>query len=220
MKKFLAVLATLITGTAFACMDHDFYPVVLGATWTYDMQGEQFTQTIVDVTPDGYTIEANVADQVVSMDFICQDDGIVQLGMPGLGDMGVAMDIEILELEGVQFPARFAPGETWTYKMTMAMKMSMEMEGMGNMVVDSTSVTSADNRFGDPETVTVPAGTFTALPMYSDSNVSLTMSMMGMTLPATDVASTSTTWYVEGVGMVRQESDGSSVMELVSYSIP
>jgi len=76
------------------------------------------------------------------------------------------------------------------------------------------------------ETITVPAGTFEAVKLQSNSTVDIMSAFAGADAPIT-FNGTTITWYAPGVGYVKSVENGdfggeafSATTELQSYSIP
>jgi hypothetical protein len=141
----------------------------------------------------------------------CAADGLLtsEFNLPLEG-----FQFETLEASGVTFPPRLAVGDSWESEFTIAG--SMSQEGMQMSISGhSTSGQTVARR----ESVTVPAGTWDAFVFEGPFTMTMSASVMGMTMPIPALESSSTVWLVEGVGMVRNESEG-SVMELIEFTIP
>lgn len=220
-RTALAAIALAAGGFALACVNNPWFPTVEGATWTYSSSGDTFTQSISGVTPTTFTMTIDTADGSVDIEYICREDGSILVDMNStMASMGAAEDLaeagvefELVFLDGVTFPTDFSVGATW--ESVSVAEATMNMEGItGTMTNTITSVGRVDRH----ETVTVPAGTFTAAVVVSDVSVEMVTLMMGMSIPF-NYEVTSVAWLVEGVGMVRGEDD-TGVTELVSYVIP
>lgn len=221
-RRVLPVSLLLLAGTtALACTDNLYFPVVSGASWTYAMQGGQMTQSITDVRSDSFTVRMDMdlggTAESTEVTYTCGPDGGIRTGgfSPDLldPDMGIDVEIEVLEQDGNDLPADWTVGHSWpTY---VELQMIMRVEGMP---VTSTMTTDTVSTIVGIESVTVPAGTFEALRMSTEGTVTTMTSMMGIQIPFT-VDSDSSIWFVEGVGMVLNISEDSR-MELISYTIP
>lgn len=220
-KRILISAALLLTaGSALACIDSTWYPAVAGATWTYSVGSENFTQTIVDVTADSMIMRMEMPGQEpMEFSYECTEGGMIQIGGMDdlLGDMDMEMDMnmEIVSMEGLTYPNELVAGTQWDSEMVM--KMDMTMEGM---VVDSTTTVTSSSTAVAVESVTVPAGTFDAMRINAQTEVAMAMTMMGMSMPLPGMSTTSDTWLAEGIGMVLTVDEDGSRTELLSYSIP
>ena len=76
------------------------------------------------------------------------------------------------------------------------------------------------------ETITVPAGTFEAVKIQSNSTIDISTSFEGIEVPV-KFNGTTISWYVPGIGFVKSVENGdfggtafAATTELQSYSIP
>ena len=220
--KRIVISATLLltAGSALACIDSTWYPAVPGATWTYSMGSENYTQTIVDVTADSMIMRMEFPGQEpMEFSYECTEGGMIQIGgmddvLSGM-DVDMNMDMEIVSMEGLTYPNDLVAGTQWDSEMVM--KMDMTMEGM---VVDSTTTVTSSSTAVAVESVTVPAGTFDAMRINAQTEIAMAMTMMGMSMPLPGFSTTSDTWLAEGIGMVLTVDEDGSRTELLSYSIP
>lgn len=222
LSRALPVSLLLMAGTtALACADNLYFPVVEGASWTYAMDGGQMTQSIRNVQSDSFTVQLDLnvggTSETTEMTYTCAPDGSISTGgfSPDLldMDMGIDVEIEVLQQEGNDVPADWTVGNSWpTF---VELQMIMRLEGIPvttGITTDTVSTIVAS------EQVTVPAGTFEALRIRTEGTVTTTTVMMGLQIPFS-VDSDSDAWYVEGVGLVLSAAPDSR-MELVSYTIP
>ena len=215
-RSLICATVLLAGGSALACADNLYYPVVEGASWTYgSSDGTSYTQSIVAVTADSFTVRMDMGmeEGPMEIEFLCDEDGILSFAnMQSMMPEGVEM--EMVSTEGITYPTEWAVGTEWNSEIVM--RMEMDMEGMA---ATSTMTIISDSIVESVESVTVPAGTFEALRLSADGTVTTVTAMMGMEVPFS-ISSKSDTWMAEGVGMVRSSSDDGTVLELVSYSIP
>lgn len=219
MKNIWKVLVLLVAGpvligsTAIAACDSPVLPVVEGASWTYREldSGSTYTQQISNVTAEGFTMIQSVDGESFEVSWTCGADGLlaVDFSIPVEG-----FSFETIEASGVTFPSTLAVGDSWNADFVISG--SMSQEGM-DMSFSGHSVT--DQQIVRRESVTVPAGTWEAFVIEGPFTMTMSASFMGMTMPIPTVEGSSTTWIVEGVGMVRSSSGG-FVTELVEFSIP
>lgn len=177
-----------------------------GSTWTYDLVGQVTGDSTVEVTAfDGTNLEftsastsstqGSVTDSTSVLDYTCDSDGMwlhgvyteysgEAAGYPYSGWSDVVYDVPMLVT-----PASLSVGDSWT------------AEGSGTVTTDATgaqafSTTTTYEAVGE-ESVTVPAGTYTAIKISG----------------ATEGSPPAMSWTAEGVGTVK--TDGS---ELTSYT--
>ncbi len=194
---------------------HPFFPISEGANWTYQLStDDSYTMTVTDVTEENFTLTQDFAESelVLSVDWFCSDDGLlvgdfaqVDFLNQTSGEDGVEMTFDTFSWEGETLPAEelFEVGYEWTA--TYQLQGDITMEG----IVSTTQATVTINYIiAAIEEVTVPAGTFPeAYRVDSVGDISMTMDLNGSTFPMTSVNFGSSSWYVEGVGLVKTADD-------------
>ncbi len=206
-----------------------YFPVVDGRVYTYSssISGfgvSNFTQTYSDVTDDSFTITIDSGSgESFSNTWTCTGEGMLSpefTQMPG--GMEGMLSIDFVEAEGVTLPSEdmFQPGESWTTHYVA--KAVINIPGSGEMNMTQT-IDMTNNVIGT-EAVSVPAGDFdSAVRVDTTGAVTMDMGDTGMT---TTIDMSYSSWYVENVGLVRQEfasvfgvegADNPSVTELLSY---
>ncbi len=204
-----------------AC-DHPYYPLRLGATWTYAFEGGSYTWTVVEVSGDLESATAvmnfNLNDVVIDYHWNCTQAGVVSydFGNIGLPTAGADIDFEVTSSSGAWLlpPEQMVPGATWENAYSMNSSYSM-----GGVSVSMTTDVAESFTAGGIESVTTAAGSFDALRVNGNSTYNMTNSLV----PASSAASANTVWFAYGVGMVRNESSSegtNTTIDLVSYSIP
>ncbi|MFC2065449.1 hypothetical protein ACFLXB_10185 [Chloroflexota bacterium] len=211
-----------------AC-DNQYFPVKESATWSYDNSGldsESLTRSILEVTSDGFTDQDVFSDSTTrSGNWECKDGDLISLDL-NVNNLAAAnavaggneIDFEITSMEGVTLPAVVIEGTSWSQNI----KLKGQQDFGGQAMSLKLDITNDCISSGD-ETITVPAGTFTAQRVECTAAVLITVNIFGMEIP-TNAASSSTSWYAEGVGMIKTVSDNgdgtTSSLELASYNIP
>lgn len=199
-----------------------FFPVIDGRTLTYstnvavDGSSGQMSISYADVTDSSFTYITQVDDLTFETVWQCSEDGLLSPEASQLPEQLKGMTVEFVEAEGVSIPAeeRFREGELWSSHYTA--NATISMEGMGS--VETVQTYDIDNIVYRVEPVSVPAGDFPEA-YRVDSIAQITSTVMGQTGPSFDLLWIS--WYVEGIGMVRQQISGLGVtedvvMELIS----
>jgi len=218
------------TAVEGACAN-DYYPVVQGATWTYESTGSpagdyKFTDTISSVKSDGFSLTSQFGDQTHNQEWSCKDEGLaaMQLGMPAIAifhsqDMDFTFDVK--KVDGVTYPTEMNPDKEWQH--------NLEFEG--KMEIAGEAATAAGNaqtifKVLGNESVKVPAGTFDAVKVQMNTNIVFTIQVQGIAVPAS-FSGTYLYWYTKGVGWVKAEGQGNitgtsftETIELQSYNIP
>lgn len=214
-RSLACTAALLVGGSALACMDNPFYPIAEGASWTYNSSdGSAYTQSVVALDADSFTMRIEVGGtEPMDIKYLCDEEGV--LSMASMESMlPEDVEMEIVSADGITYPNDLSVGQTWSSETVMRTEMTME-----GIAATMTMTVTTDSRVESMESVTVPAGTFNALLLNADSTVTSVTEMMGMSVPFT-VETTSSSWLVEGIGMVLTTSEDGTRMELVSYTIP
>jgi len=216
-----------------AC-DHPYFPLRPGATWVYEgsSAGEamSMTWTVIEVTGDRSSaaaiMQANFSDMFsATYTWQCDSSGIVSFDYGNFAFEGLDFEMEdisftteVRDQSGILIPppGQFAPGASWNSAFTVRTSANMAGFAFTMDFATSSSYTATAS-----ESVTVPAGTFSALRVES-TGVSTSSNSMA---PGLDVSSSSsgTTWYGRGVGWLRMITidDGErSNWDLVRYTIP
>jgi hypothetical protein len=211
--------------TAGACAN-PYLPVIVGATWNYKLTGptsDTYEHTILSVESDGFT-EQDVFGVGVTRKgkWTCDNGNLIALNPPS-GDSGtvqaqnVQVNLETKEHSGVTLPATINANDTWSQTLTLE----------GTETINGTEL-PARNEFSNNctahgiESVTVEAGTFDAMRVECKTVMNLSITMGGQDTAAT-FNLTGTSWYTEGIGMVKNVTTGmglDNTTELISYDIP
>jgi hypothetical protein len=220
--------------TQSACY-HPLFPVMEGASWTYDYEsGEGYTLRIEETGEDTFTMSQTMEgeveggeDMVYTVDWYCSEDGLLR-GTFGQLELlsesaemeGMEFSFETLEWEGETLPAPelLEVGYTWTTEYQLSGEMNLEGT---TTTVDVTIV--MDYTVEAIEEVTVPAGTFPeAVRVDNTSDIELSIAAGEINVPMSTMNFSSSTWYAEGVGMLKTEttfSGFSTDVELVESSL-
>lgn len=195
---------------------HPFFPVVDGASWTYEYpSGGGYTLRIEETGEDTFTMTQIMSDEETkfTVDWYCSEAGLlrgsfaqVDILSQTTSEEGVPeMTFETLEWEGETLPAPelMEIGYTWTSK--YALSAEMNLEGFSQTMEVNVSI---DHEIGAIEAVTVPAGNFPeAYRVDSTGNIEMVMMMGESANPLSNFEFNFSTWYVKGVGMVQSGSE-------------
>ncbi|MDY6867063.1 MAG: hypothetical protein SVT56_04040 [Chloroflexota bacterium] len=220
--------------TESACY-HPLFPVVEGASWNYAYEsGEGYTLRIEEASEDTFTMSQTMEGEmegeekiVYSVDWYCSEDGLLR-GTFGQLELlsesaeleGADFSFETIEWEGETLPASelLEVGYTWTTEYKLSGEMNLEETAT---TVDVTIV--MDYTIGAIEEVTVPARTFPeAVRVDNTSDIEISIAAGEINVPMSTMNLSSSTWYAEGVGMLKTEtafSGSSTDVELVETSL-
>lgn len=214
---------------------HPLFPVADDATWTYRYDtGDSYTMTVDSTGEDTFTLTqefetADVAPEdevVLSMDFYCSPDGLLQGDFAQIDLFGESsedapeINFETIEWTGETLPAMEVMEIGYTWTATYTLEGEFNIEGMESTASGTVTI---DYVIGAIEEVTVPAGTFPqAYRVDSTSNIEVSLDMGESAMPFSGFDSTSSIWYVEGVGLVKSQDtfeSFSSTIELIDSSL-
>jgi hypothetical protein len=198
--------------TDSACY-HPYFPIVEGAYWTYQQpESGGYTLSVEATGPDTFVMTQEMESEGTSyaVDWHCTDDGILRgtfdqmdLINTTIEDEGTpAFQFETLEWEGETLPAPelINVGYAWLSNYKMAADYDLEgFTGQMEVIVEITHEITAI------EEVVVPAGTFNdAIRVDSTGKIEMLMLMSeSISTPLSNVEFSYSTWYVEGIGMVK-----------------
>lgn len=207
--------------------DNAYYPLKKGikATYATHFPGHDSTYSweVTDATDDSATLTYTFSPTLhVTSEISCTGDGLQAKTYMDLGSAmsGGKVSAKTTSASGSIFPKDVHPGSVWTSRyevetennMPAAAKLGMKT---GHMVVSTTSTAMGE------ESVTVPAGTFTALKVEAKMLIHMSL---GANMPSIDTQTTSVSYFVKGKGLVKTETTdsrgGTSGMEATSIVIP
>jgi len=208
------------TPTAGLCQN-PYYPVVAGASWTYQMSGpvgDTFTRSIVNVRENGFDDQDVFSAGVTRQgSWECREGNLISLtpaSGPSVAAAGMQMNATVESNTGLTFPADPRPGMEWTQNLVLVGRFEQE-----DMSMEARSVIDLSCKAVGMERVSVPAGDFEALRV--DCATQFAISISGMAAFNTTVNGSA--WYAPGVGWVKS-SDASEMgvteVVLLSYTIP
>lgn len=220
------------TEAAHLCA-HPYYPgASVGATWTYQVTGDQvesftFTDTVTDVRADGFTLTSAFDELTRTQEWSCTTVGLAALQFGGgaaanLSGNNIQANFVTTNSSGVTLPADLAVGSTWTQSLDIEGDMTIE----GGLSASAAGTVDYSAQAVAIETINVPAGSFEAIKIEFDLTFNINASVSGLTVPVT-MTGVTTSWYAPGVGWVRSVDNSefmgsaiSTTIELTSYNIP
>jgi hypothetical protein len=203
-----------------AC-DHPYFPLRQGARWAYSSDGNIMNWTVGFVSGDRSSATANVIMDFegfsLNYDWTCSSEGVFyyQAATFGFDELGGTFNMELTSQSGAPLlPAEaFESGATWTSAYTLTTEVSAE-----DLSMITTTEVQQSHTAGEQQKMTTSLGSFEVIPVSTTGTTSSTSEFGSFTS-----SWASTCWFAYGVGWLRCEtvSEGvSSVIELVSYSIP
>jgi hypothetical protein len=208
-----------------AC-DNPYMPIIVGATWNYNLTGplpDTYVHSVLSLEGDGFTEQDVYASGVTRTgQWKCENGNLVALNPSGGGSAnvsteGVSVDFKTTAHEGVTLPASMNPGDSWSQSLTL--EGTQTINGESNPA--SNQLSQNCTALG-VEVVTVPAGTFDAMRVECNTVMNISVTVQGTPFQNTMTLNNST-WYAPKVGMVKTVSTGNgldSTIELTSFSIP
>jgi hypothetical protein len=188
-----------------------YYPVVDGATWTYEGSTiGQFNHTLNVSQDQLFTILITSNDTVFNMEGQCTEDGVILMDS-GMSTTAQSSDgsgsVTTTNQDGVTLPNDIQVGDDWSQTIAYNAGSSEGSSFSGTIETSYKAV--------GYESVSVPAGTFEALKIIQNTT---------MTIAGTSFDTSSNLWYVQDVGNIKTEQivggGVSTTSELVSYNIP
>ena len=198
-----------------ACQ-HPFYPIRSDTTWTYlihspeaDEEG-QFSLSYAEITEESFQSTMSLQDRetgeifTATATWYCDESGLISSEYATINfTQFEGLDFETLDYEGVYL----LPAEEWevgaSWNSSYQVKADFSMEGIS---VNTDMEIDILNTIAGIEEVTVSAGTFPEA-YRVDSTGTISIDLGGDVGAAfSDLPLDYSTWYVEGVGMVRQET--------------
>jgi hypothetical protein len=224
--------STNTSPTSNGLCDNVLYPVRQGAAWVYTSAGGpsgsfNYTNSITAVRADGFTLTSQFTDITRTQEWACQPDGLkaLQLGdgsAAGISIQDMTAELTTSKITGISLPKDITSGMQWQYSVALQGTVAMPADQQSQ----SKGIYSVSMKEVGKETVTVPAGTFEAIKIQSNSNVDIVATFEGLEVPV-KFNGTTITWYAPGVGYVKSVESGdfggttfSAATELQSYSIP
>lgn len=196
---------------------HPYFPIIEGASWTYDDDlDEDYTIRIEETRENSFSMTQQLLNDenfLFTADWYCSEEGIlrgsfaqVDLINQAAGDEeSPEFEFETLEWEGETLPSPdlLKIGYAWTssYKLSA----NFDIEGFSDTFEVNVTI---DHEIASIEEVTVPAGTFPeAIRVDSIGQIDMSSFFGESTTFLSNFDFRYSTWYVEGVGMVKSSSE-------------
>jgi len=195
---------------------HPYFPIIDGAFWTFDVFDDvDYTLRIEETGEDTFTMIQEMEDEDItySVDWYCSDQGILRgsfgqvdlINQAAGGDETPEFVFETLEWEGETLPAPELINLGYSWHSDYKLSTELNIEGISQR---SELMVTIEHEIGAMEAVTVPAGTFSeALRVDSLGQIDMVLFMGESSLPFSGFEFEFSTWYVEGLGMVKTSSE-------------
>lgn len=211
-------LGSLLGGSTSGACYNAYYPAspTLKKTYTTKMgsSSSSHVESFTNFSSTGFTQITEVAPRSgdpnskpfkVEYGLSCKPEGLMAMEY---GTMTTGQDTKLqyktVKAEGISFPkdSEWTVGKKW--------KMGFDIEGdmAGRAAFTSKGSVSIDCEIVGQETITVPAGTFTAYKVNMDTRTQMTMSIAGRTIPTSPPLIKTVAWFAKDVGIVKSEMNG------------
>ncbi|HTK04593.1 MAG TPA: hypothetical protein VL500_03350 [Candidatus Eisenbacteria bacterium] len=178
----------------------DYESTVAGKVSTYSMVVTDATATSAKLS-----YEYPNTTYVFVQDIVCENGSVTTTSFMNFAGANSSMKTETKRVEGELMPKDVHAGSTWTASYESVATLAGLPEGVAAQTM-TLSVASQSKAIGE-ESVTVPAGTFTAMKVESTSTTTSTISGAPATSPT---VTTTQQWWVKGVGLVKSATEGKS----------
>jgi len=200
-----------------------YFPVKPNTTWTYRVHcpgGDdyEYTSSFSGINEKSFVEKLISSEFLIDVNWLCNNDGLVQSDYSELPFEGESEGFEITteSYEGVILPSydQWVVGHKWDTKYKVGATFTVESE---EMAFDSDIFIA--NEIISIEPVTVPSGTYTdAIKINSKKTINQETKIEGSSMSFSAVSDISS-WYVEGIGLVKKVSKsecGATLVELLS----
>ena len=205
MQKFL--LGGMLFLLSLSTLANNFIPeyTINGTSRTYtDGSNTLVLDSSVNGNSTTLTATLNGSQSSQTMHLI-ENDVLKLISITDVGGADLELTYESFPLTGVQLNTTY----------TSTGEGSVEVVG-----AVTTITTTSETIFTGLEQVTVPAGTFTALKGIQTVTTRTVVSVFGAPVSDTTSVATSTTWYANGIGFVKQVDSENVTWELTAYTVP
>lgn len=192
------------------CNSNPYYPIVDGRAMTYatnadDISAGEYTSIFSDVTDSSFTLTTDLGDgDVIATNWQCSSEGLLSPEFSQMPGGMEGLEIEFVEATGVSVPTEemFQVGQSWpTHYVANA---TMAIDDENSMTMTQTIVMT--NTVTGIEPVSVPAGDYSeAVVVETKAAITVAMSGGGAAPSLPPIEMNYISWYVEDVGLVRQE---------------
>jgi hypothetical protein len=207
-------------GRSSAC-SHPYYPLAKGYAVEYQTTtgGKVFSYSTRVTEQTGESIKlVNHVNQIdVEQTINCSGGSLRAEGYADLGSAlkGQKITTETKSVSGEMLPKDLHVGSSWDTDFHVI------LHGIASFGDADATITATHKALAE-ESVTVPAGTYTALKVETKTTIVMKIQSLG-DLPPITIATTE--WWVKGVGLVKTKtaavaSEGDSITEATKVTLP
>jgi hypothetical protein len=200
-----------------------YFPVKPNIVRTYKVHcpsGDvyEYTSSFSGITEESFIEKLISSEFSIDVNWLCNNDGLIQSDYSELPFEGESEGFEITteSYEGVILPSydQWVVGYKWDTKYKVKATFTVESE---EMAFDGDAIIT--NEIASIEPVTVPYGTYAdAIKINSKKTINQETKIEGSSMSFSAVSDISS-WYVEGIGLVKKVSKsecGTTLVELLS----
>ena len=203
--------------------NHPFYPVSATANWQYrstttGLAPSTFTLSDSNITANSFTEHRDFTTLQTDNGWSCAADGsLASTQFGNLNTGSTQFQLQTTKNTGVTIPAPkdWQVGTTWNN--AYEVKGTMQLSGNTANAQGSIEVTY---KIVSQESVTVPAGTYNAFKVTSDTTMKLSVTSGAATVPF-NISTAATSWFAPNVGMVKSQSSTQGIdtaLELTAFT--
>lgn len=214
------------SGSGLSGCRHEYYPIANGYSMSYSSRAGTYesSYTIRVTSVDGnkatlvYDFES-VAERSpgasLNQEIICEGGRLISKGNVDFGSAltGQSIEFETVSASGDLLPPNLGVGSEWTQHFET--RGTLNMPGIPESMREITSETTMTRKAVGEESVTVPAGTYTALKVIATHAI---ISSVGGREP-TETTFDLTEYWVKNVGLVKTVGNDMT-MEATSVTVP
>jgi hypothetical protein len=203
---------------------YPYFPIRTDVNWQYSegapgVPTSEFSIHYGSITDDSFIAFKELETATIETNWLCSPQGLLQnkytqRNIPGIPD---GIEFETISYDGITLPTpeQFQVDATWSSSYTIRGTMNTDV---GEMT--TTTEINIANTLAAFEEITVPFGVYPHAARV-DAQITMLISTQvgGFAGPQTEITSNMSTWYAEGVGMVKtlsEEQGGNIILELVS----
>jgi hypothetical protein len=198
---------------------NNYYPIREGVTLSYVFitPGQPNVEMLIsfsEVNAEGFTVTQNLDDEITLQSrWLCSEEGLIAVEYGSVAFAATGYELVTVGYSGVQVPleSEMTPDSAWSSQ--------FDVQGTFNNASGSGEaellITESSVGLGFIA-VTVPAGTFeNTFQVETRSAIEITHLVEGEAIGTVTVNSLTTTWYAEGIGIVRQETNAQGVVTIM-----
>jgi hypothetical protein len=212
------VLTALLSVASPKPCPHPYFPMEAGLELTYRASGREVQVRIdkVETRSDGSAqaqLELKVDGKLTRTLASCDAQGVTSPlgGLEGVAIPSEGRDLRVISAEGLLLPAELSLGASWHNK--LALQISPQLKVLGALQPVLAQNLERDHQVVASERLSISAGHFEGLKVRTLSTATIKGQSDGRS------AETSS-WWVQGLGVVKISAGGVTQLELLSVRRP